>query len=441
MILSSAALLMNRWLTLWLGGWSALQYCLVYWQAAPDLAQLSGPSSILATTTGLPNVLVRCLMLLSVGVFGALAVQLLRTTLARLAAQQTLRREEALARARAEQASETKSALLAHLGHEIRTPLNAIVGYVEAIQRGEDRAGDVAHIRAGAAHVRTIVDQILEQSRAEATHRPVEFGPVPIRQLAHSTAELLRPAAARARVPIAVVLASEVPEIVHTDAVRLRQVLLNLLSNAVKATTEGEVALWVLAPAFGTIRFEIRDTGTGIAPADLPRIFERCEQGEEQEQGTGLGLAISHELVAELGGHLEANSILGLGSTFSFQLPVHTTPVSPQSDREAPEGPAVATDAGSLITPAPAHLDELLHLARRGNLGGVASLSGAFAADDARLTAFHRRVEQLVEAIDDHGLTKFLEHPMCPDGSRVEVAGQIADTGEAPATVQDGPPA
>jgi signal transduction histidine kinase len=237
-----------------------------------------------------------------------------------------------LARARrvAEEANRAKSDFLAMMSHELRTPLAAIIGFGDLLYEGiSGPLGDlprsqIGRIRQGARHLLALIEDILSYSRIEAGKQQVTIETVNVGDLARDVAAVVEPLATKKGLALRV----RVPEVgvtIATDARKLRQILLNLLGNAVKFTERGEVVLTVGHDADGGVAFRVRDTGSGIAPTHLERIFLPFEQVDtslaNRHQGTGLGLGLSRKLAHLLGGELSVESELGIGSTFTVLLP------------------------------------------------------------------------------------------------------------------------
>ncbi len=241
------------------------------------------------------------------------------------------KRTEALDRARdrAEVANRAKGDFLANMSHELRTPLNAILGYSQILIRRPDldeAARDaVQTVQDSGRHLLGLIDDVLDMAKVESGHLELVPEETDLPALAQGVVDLLEVRARRKGLDLRLALAPGLPEVVLTDPRRLRQVLLNLLGNAVKFTTKGSVELRV-APEGGTgLHFAVRDTGPGIAAAELERIFRPFEQAgraEARAAGTGLGLAISRRLVELMGGELEVESEPGRGSVFRFAVSI-----------------------------------------------------------------------------------------------------------------------
>jgi len=227
-------------------------------------------------------------------------------------------------------ASEAKSRFLAHLSHELRTPLNAILGYVQLLKaRGgldaKQQAG-LGTIEQSGQHLLSLVDDILDLARVEADKLALAPVPVDLPALLAMVGDVVREQAERKALRFVCEAAPDLPCSVRTDARRLRQILLNLLGNAVKFTDHGEVRLRAHAQRCGgqaRVRFEVADTGIGIAPGDCERLFRPFEQlgtAAYRAGGAGLGLSISQALARLMGSEIRVHSHAQRGSCFSFEL-------------------------------------------------------------------------------------------------------------------------
>jgi PAS domain S-box-containing protein len=233
------------------------------------------------------------------------------------------------ARQEAEEANRAKSTFLANMSHELRTPLNAIIGFTRIVRRkGEGLLPDkqvdnLDKVLVSADHLLNLINTILDIAKIEAGRMDVKASsfdlPGLIELITSTSQPLLQPG---------VVLKSEVPGQLpglFTDQEKVKQILLNLLSNAAKFTHEGQIMLAV-HQMDGFVQVDVQDTGIGISPEDLEKVFEEFQQADSSTTreygGTGLGLAISRSLARLLGGDLTATSSAGKGSTFSLSIPV-----------------------------------------------------------------------------------------------------------------------
>jgi signal transduction histidine kinase/CheY-like chemotaxis protein len=233
----------------------------------------------------------------------------------------------------ATQASLAKSRFVANVSHEIRTPMTAILGYTDVLAEPgldeKERQEAIETLRRNGHQLLALINDMLDLSRIEADGlelRNREVSPVSVVQ---QVVALLRDRARVRRLSLQLELTSDLPALIWTDAVRLQQVLVNLLGNAIKFTEQGGIRVVVSLEAVNAeprLRFDVIDSGIGIAEADRERIFEPFSQADATESrrygGTGLGLAISRRLAQKLGGDLALASEEGRGSTFSLLLPI-----------------------------------------------------------------------------------------------------------------------
>jgi signal transduction histidine kinase/CheY-like chemotaxis protein len=238
----------------------------------------------------------------------------------------------------ADSANLAKSEFLSRMSHELRTPLNAVLGFGQLLEQREltpRSRKDVGHILSGGRHLLSLINEILDLSRVEAGHIELSVEPISLRVIISEACALMHPLAAERAIELddsAVELESG---FVLADLQRLRQVLLNLLSNAIKYNREGgRVEIFCLPRPDGRISIAMRDTGPGISPEDLPRLFtpfERLRAATSTIEGSGLGLALSRRLVVAMGGTLNVESTLGQGTTFTVELPRANSPLKPQA--------------------------------------------------------------------------------------------------------------
>jgi signal transduction histidine kinase/CheY-like chemotaxis protein len=261
------------------------------------------------------------------------------------------------ARLDAEAAVRTKAEFLAMMSHEIRTPLHGVLGTLELLSaRHLDCAvrEDVATAKRSGELLLTLLNDVLDLSRLEADRMELQVAPFSLRQLMTSVADAFRHRAQLKGIRLVVEYPEAIPDCLAGDEARVRQILYNLTGNAVKFTERGQVTVSVSAKqcegADCEICFAVSDTGIGIAPAVLPRLFQPFTQVDTSATrrfgGSGLGLAISHRLAVLMGGELTAESEEGLGSTFRLRLIVavsHEPPAVPESVLQAGDGQFRAT--------------------------------------------------------------------------------------------------
>jgi PAS domain S-box-containing protein len=226
-------------------------------------------------------------------------------------------------------ASRAKSEFLANMSHEIRTPMTAILGFTELLMTPDLAPGEQQEfldgIHRNGKALLELINGILDLSRIEADKLTLEKKPCALRQILDDVLLMMRPPAAEKGLRLEADYAAEVPETIHTDGPRLRQILTNLVGNAVKFTACGGVQIDVRGvPGTGRIQFAVRDTGIGIPPDKIPELFQPFTQVDgsatRRYGGAGLGLAISRRLAEALGGDITVSSRLGAGTTFVLSI-------------------------------------------------------------------------------------------------------------------------
>jgi two-component system sensor histidine kinase EvgS len=251
---------------------------------------------------------------------------ILRDITERVRAEAELRR----AMEAAHHANRAKDQFLAIMSHELRTPLNAIVGYVDLIatqvygevnERQRDGLGRIAR---SAQHLVAVIEQVLQYARSTGGEQEPRIVAVRLSELLGEVATLIEPLAQEKSIEYhAEIDGGDV--VIHTDLGMLRQIVLNLCSNAVKFTQRGSVRV-VVGVRGERLHCEVCDTGTGIAESDIARLFEPFWQADQrltrEQGGTGLGLTIARQFIERLGGEVAVHSRIGVGSTFSFSIPL-----------------------------------------------------------------------------------------------------------------------
>ena len=232
------------------------------------------------------------------------------------------------------EANAAKSTFLAVMSHELRTPLTAIIGYTELM--ADEIVGPIntvqreqlGRVKASGAHLLTLIEEILAFARIEAGQESVRREAVDVGEVVHEARAVVEPLLRRKALACRVVVDEPAPTL-HTDAGKLRQILLNLLANAIKFTDRGEVRVVVAREPDGDaprLVIAVEDTGVGIAPANLDRIFDPFWQVEQTRTrkagGTGLGLSVARQLAQLLDGELTVTSAVGEGTAFRLALPL-----------------------------------------------------------------------------------------------------------------------
>lgn len=239
--------------------------------------------------------------------------------------------EAARANAELEEATKAKSMFLANMSHELRTPLNSVIGFAGILQQGlagplnEEQRLQIGMIAESGRLLLGLIDDVLDLSKVEAGKTEVVARDFDAVALMYDVVETSRPLAMAKNLVLEAGTNADLC-MLHSDSGRIRQILVNLIGNAVKFTERGSVTVRVDCADPEVITFSVTDTGRGISPRDLKRVFEAFTQvgdsAEAKAQGTGLGLTLSREYASLLGGELTAESEPGAGSTFRLTLPV-----------------------------------------------------------------------------------------------------------------------
>ncbi len=281
----------------------------------------------------------------------------------------TDRKEAELALAAAKEAAESanraKSAFLANMSHELRTPLSAVIGYSEML---EEEAGDMGEqsmltdlgkIKSNAKHLLGLINDVLDLSKVEANKMDLFAEDIDVAAFVRDAAGTVDALVARKSNSLVIDLGDAIGTM-HTDATKLRQCLFNLLSNAAKFTENGTITLSARrehGPEGECVTFEVRDTGIGMTPEQLAKLFQRFTQADETTTrkfgGTGLGLALSRAFAILLGGDIEVASVEGQGTCFTLRIPALLPEPMPKPETSAEAGAlAVAAEGveqGDLI--------------------------------------------------------------------------------------------
>jgi signal transduction histidine kinase/HPt (histidine-containing phosphotransfer) domain-containing protein len=257
----------------------------------------------------------------------------------------------------AEAANRAKNDFLAMMTHEIRTPLNAVLGMTEALALTElasDQRKYVETLNRAGRHLMHLVSDVLDLSRIESGRLEIEPRRVDVRRVVADPMGFMHYYCAGKPIRLSHEVNADVPEVVVTDPDRLRQVLVNMMGNAIKFTERGSVQLRVALHSTSVdgckLLFSVRDTGVGIAKADLPAIFESFAQADvsttRRYGGSGLGLTISKRLIELMGGEVWVDSTPGKGSTFFFTINAALPPTTDDALEDAPESGGRHTEPG-----------------------------------------------------------------------------------------------
>jgi signal transduction histidine kinase len=310
---------------------------------------------------------------------------------------QTTNQQLAEARQAAVQADRAKSEFLANMSHEIRTPMMAICGYAglldEELKRRQATEGEISHLAAiirNTEHLLLLLNNILDFSKIESGQMELEKSACSPRKILEDVVAQMRMAVENKGLALVISCDDDVPLLIETDPVRLRQILVNLIGNAVKFTQRGVIRLAAhrCPHSAASLAFEVSDTGIGMSPEQVGRLFQRFKQADNSISrrfgGTGLGLAISQRLAELLGGGIEVQSALGEGTCFRATIAAEP-PLAPDRN-ERPDTTQADADPpparGGRVLLAEDSVDNrrlIVHMLRKGGWEVLAAENGEIA--------------------------------------------------------------
>ncbi len=313
----------------------------------------------------------------------AKALQLVNENLERRVNDRTIQLQQEVAERRkaeeaAQQANRAKSRFLANMSHELRTPLNAILGFSQLMKGDSNLSSEqnqnLETINRSGRHLLSLINQVLDLSKIEAGRMDIQVNVCNLFNLCQELITMFQLQTQKKSIYLQLNYSPNLPQFIKTDESKLRQVLINLFSNATKFTSEGGVTLSIEQDT-NYLHFRVSDTGMGIAPEEIPLLFQAFQQtssGERSNEGTGLGLHISREFVRLLGGDMTVTSEINRGTTFSFYIPLVLAqpPINHTPPSETNSGPQLLSAEELTVLPQD-FLESFKYLVLQGDLGAM----------------------------------------------------------------------
>ncbi|NEO87891.1 MAG: HAMP domain-containing protein [Spirulina sp. SIO3F2] len=315
------------------------------------------------------------------------------------------------AKENAEAASQAKSTFLATMTHELRTPLNAVLGYTELLLSSQSYDSQTQEsletIQKSGHHLLNLVNDVLHLSRIEAGKAQVEGQDFDFYALLHNLEGMFTLTARQKGLKLQWDVANNIPQYLHSDATKLRQIIINLVGNALKFTKVGQVIVKIMQVEVEQLttpqlQIQVQDTGIGIAPDELTTLFDpftQTQSGRDFQQGTGLGLALSEKFARLLGGNITVESIEQVGSTFTLQIPCSALTTELSSTKTQSHYADIKLTSNLSITDITDEEDDQLTAATQADYQQIMGTSWCEQLHQASLEADAQVIEQLIKKI------------------------------------------